>query len=87
MTDYNKERIDIEKQILNLAISKNKKIKHNLISIADSSKYKANKAYIYYHIWLYMSDEEYKTLAYSIFTNLYKKKPKYRFIYFTNKLK
>ena len=61
--------------------------KQNLISIADSSSYKANKAYIYYHIWLYMLDDEYKNLAYSIFTNLYKKKPKYRFVYFTNKLK
>ena len=87
MTEYNKERIEIEKQILHLAIKKDKKIKQNLISIADSSSYKANKAYIYYHIWLYMLDDEYKNLAFSIFMNLYKKKPKYRFVYFTNKLK
>ena len=85
MTNYNKQRIEIEKQILNLAIS-NENSKNTLIKLADSSEFKANKAYIYYHIWLYTGDNEYKNLASSIFTTLHKKKPKYRFTYFTNKL-
>ena len=87
MTDYNKERIEIEKQILNLSINKDNKSKDKLIKTADSSTFKANKGYIYFHIWLYTSDEEYKNLSLSIFNKLYKKKPKYRFVYFTNKLK
>ena len=83
---WNKNVIEIEKQILNLAIS-NKNSKNTLIKLADSSEFKANKAYIYYHIWLYTGDNEYKNLASSIFTTHHKKKPKYRFTYFTNKLK
>ena len=41
MTDYNKERIEIEKQILNLAISKDKKTKENLITRPSKTSIKS----------------------------------------------
>ena len=84
LTEPSKERLSIEKNIIQFANSKGN-IK-DLIEIAEKTSFKANKAYIYYSIWQYNSDDYYKDESLKIFKELYKTKPKYRFKHFINKL-
>ena len=83
LTNTTKDSLNIEKSIINFIKTKDAK---ELLEIANTTKLEANKAYIYYNIWQYSNDDNYKEKSLKIFNNLYKEKPKYRFKHFIKEL-
>jgi len=86
MTKASKERIYIEKYTNILAQNINDININKLIEMAEKTPYDTNKGYIYYNLWFYSKNEDYRKISISVFKELFKIKPKHRFKYFINKL-